>query len=244
MPTKTKKLGVTLIILGLVSIVGAGGLWLYNDSVEKSAASYSRDMAQTLLERIALGQAGQKSDADGADDAGKAGDANSADGADDAGKAGNTNNESNEGPGDDEPGLLDASDTGDSPRFVIVGDEAYIGVLSIPALNLSLPVNRDMSDAALKKTPCRYSGSIEKNTLVIAAHRISKHFGKIESLSAGDPVYIVDTDGLTRRYRVVGFETVDPSDSSHVAYSGYSLTLFTCTYGGKARVVTRCALDE
>jgi sortase (surface protein transpeptidase) len=34
--------------------------------------------------------------------------------------------------------------------------------------------------------------------------------------------------------------TVPPSSVYEVTHSEYDLTLFTCTYGGQARVVVRC----
>ena len=46
------------------------------------------------------------------------------------------------------------------PEITLNG-EVYLGLLSIPALELELPVCRDLTDGALKLSPCRYAGSVE-----------------------------------------------------------------------------------
>ena len=51
-----------------------------------------------------------------------------------------------------------------------VGGRDYIGVLSIPSLDLELPVLSRWSYPNLKVAPCRYSGSLYRNDLIICAH--------------------------------------------------------------------------
>jgi sortase A len=127
-------------------------------------------------------------------------------------------------------------------KTVWIDGASYIGIISIPLLDINLPVNQDWSYPALKKSPCRYSGSIHDNTLVVAAHNYDRHFGNIARLSTGDPVILLCAGGIERRYETVSVETVDPGDTDSVINSGYDLTLFTCTYGGQARTVVRCVL--
>jgi sortase A len=127
-------------------------------------------------------------------------------------------------------------------KVVSIDGAGYIGIISIPLLDINLPVNQDWSYPALKKSPCRYSGNIHDNTLVVAAHNYDRHFGNIARLSIGDPVILFCAGGIERRYETVSVETVDPGDTDSVINSGYDLTLFTCTYGGQARVVVRCVL--
>jgi len=122
-----------------------------------------------------------------------------------------------------------------------INGTAYIGVLSIPGLRLSLPVNSEWSYPALKRTPCRFSGDIESDTLVIAAHNYRQHFANISRLVPGESVKFTDADGAVHLYKVMLIEIVEPERTREVMYSGYDLTLFTCTYGGTARVVVRCA---
>ena len=53
---------------------------------------------------------------------------------------------------------------------VPVNGYACIGILSIPALELELPVLKDWSYGKLKKAPCLYYGSYYESDFVIAAH--------------------------------------------------------------------------
>ena len=52
-----------------------------------------------------------------------------------------------------------------------------IGVLSIPVLELELPVLTDWSYTKLKIAPCHYFGSYYEKDFVIAAHNYRSHFG-------------------------------------------------------------------
>ncbi|MCL2338074.1 MAG: sortase [Firmicutes bacterium] len=119
-------------------------------------------------------------------------------------------------------------------------DGSYIGVLSIPDLQLDLPVRREWSYPDLKLTPCRYAGAVEDNTLVIAAHNFKKHFGNISALKIGSPIKFTALNGSKYTYQVAKIETVRPTAVTEVVNSDYDLTLFTCTYGGKTRIVVRC----
>ena len=52
----------------------------------------------------------------------------------------------------------------------MVGDYEYIGVLDLPARNLSLPIMSDWDYERLKMAPCRQFGSAATDDLVIAGH--------------------------------------------------------------------------
>lgn len=119
-----------------------------------------------------------------------------------------------------------------------------IGCLSIPALELELPVLSEWDYARLKTAPCRYAGSVKTDDLVIAAHNYARHFGNLSSLKTGDEVDFTDMDGIVWTYEVVGFDILSPTDVEEMTFSNYDLTLFTCTYGGKSRAAVRCERAE
>ena len=52
----------------------------------------------------------------------------------------------------------------------------YIAVLYIPVLELELPVMDQWDYTRLTVAPCRYTGSIYSNDLVIAGHAYEPHF--------------------------------------------------------------------
>ena len=116
----------------------------------------------------------------------------------------------------------------------------YIGCLSIPKLELELPVMASWDYKRLKIAPCRYTGTINKGNLVLMAHNYSYHFGGLSKLSNGDMVYFTDVTGKLTRYQVVAQDILVPTAVEEMAASGFDLTLFTCTYGGKSRVTVYC----
>lgn len=122
---------------------------------------------------------------------------------------------------------------------VMIDDYVYIGYLSIPELDLELPVMAGWDYARLKIAPCRYSGSVKSDDLVLCAHNYARHFGNIKNLAQGSRVCFTDMDGGLSSYEVVSVEILEPADVEDMTDSGYDLTLFTCTYGGQNRVTVR-----
>ena len=123
---------------------------------------------------------------------------------------------------------------------VPAGKYESIGILSIPALELELPVLTDWSYEKLKKAPCHYYGSCYEPDFVIAAHNFPSHFGRLNQLQAGDLVLFTDVTGQVHSYEVVLLETLSPTATEAMITSGFDLSLYTCTPGGGSRVTVRC----
>ena len=115
-----------------------------------------------------------------------------------------------------------------------------VGILSIPALQLELPVLADWSYAKLKKAPCLYYGSCNESDFVIAAHNYDAHFGRLPQLQAGDAVVFIDVNGTAHCYTVALLETLPKEATLEMIASGFDLSLYTCTPGGGNRVTVRC----
>lgn len=115
----------------------------------------------------------------------------------------------------------------------------YIGVLSIPSLELELPVISQWDYPALKVAPCRYSGSLYQDNLIICAHNYASHFGKLKELQPGDIVLFTDMDEHVVTFQVVERETLNPMDAEGMEAGDWDLTLFTCTIDGQTRVTIR-----
>ena len=127
---------------------------------------------------------------------------------------------------------------------VEVDGNGYIGCLSLPALGLELPVQGSWSYPKLNISPCRYTGSLRGEDLVIMAHNYRSHFGKLSQLVMGDSVTFTDMTGKTTYYTVAAKNVVEPSDVEALTNGEYDLTLFTCTYGGAKRVAVYCDVTE
>lgn len=116
----------------------------------------------------------------------------------------------------------------------------YIGYLSIPALELNLPVMGSWDYKRLQIAPCRYYGSIGGEDLVLMAHNYASHFGRIDELQSGDSVCFTDMDGISTWYQVTLRDLLPPTAVEEMTSGGSDLTLFTCTYGGRSRVTVHC----
>ena len=204
-----RKAGVLFILVGLVALVIAGGLWLNNSLEDETAAKSSEIIAQAFLEKL-------------------------------------PNDSSHDTLHDNVPGDILPDDENTSHpvsdidmEHILIDGVKYIGIINIPRFDLNLPVRMNWSYEALKLTPCRYSGNITDNTLVISAHNYSAHFADIGRMRLGDTIIITDVNSFDHTYEVVVVFTVDPESVYEVTHSIYDLTLFTCTFGGQARVVVR-----
>lgn len=125
-------------------------------------------------------------------------------------------------------------------KETVIGGDLYIGYLSIPALELDLPILAGWNYDLLQKAPCRYTGSTKTDDLVLMAHNYDKHFGRISTLNMGDSLFFTDMDGIVTAYSVVGQDVLVPDAVEEMISGDFDLTLFTCTYGGKSRVTVYC----
>lgn len=126
----------------------------------------------------------------------------------------------------------------------LIDAREYIGILSIPALKLELPLLSEWDYPGLKISPCRYAGSAYLNNMVVAGHNYSRHFGKLKYLTQGDSITFTDFDGNIFRYQVSELEVLSPKLISEMVTGDWDLTLFTCTFGGKSRLAVRCVLVQ
>ena len=137
----------------------------------------------------------------------------------------------------------DVSDTPTKERQtaeIEIDSYDYIGYLSIPALELELPVMSSWDYQRLKVSPCRYSGNITDKNLVVIAHNYSGHFGNLDRLQFEDEVLFTDVTGAVTAYQVACVDVVPPSSAEEVVSGDFDLSLVTCTYGGKTRFVVYC----
>lgn len=195
--------GRILMLLGVVLLLGAAGLYGYNQMVDQRAGQESEAAVITLVEEIQA----------------------------------------------NEVEILEVPEEASEPdaamlKVAELDGAYYMGVLTIPTLEKILPVQSDWSEAKLKKSPCRYSGSVEDGELVIAGHNYKKHFSGLATLKQGDSIVFTDLEGNQMFYEVREIYTVAATDIEGMINSGYDLSLFTCNYGGKARVTVRCSRVE
>ena len=122
----------------------------------------------------------------------------------------------------------------------IIDGIGYVGVLKIPVLSLELPIISFWSAENAKIAPCRYSGSVYRNDLILCAHNYDNHFGKLNQLKAGDALEFTDMDGNAFFYNVIEAQVLEGTDVEKIQEGDWDMTLFTCTPGGKMRYSVRC----
>lgn len=132
----------------------------------------------------------------------------------------------------------------EEPAPLELDGRSYMGLITLPTLELQLPVQEEWSYPNLRVSPCRMAGSPATEDLVILAHNYRTHFGSLNRLEEGDEVSVTLTDGTTYVYQVNAKEVVPPTAVESVTSGEWPLTLFTCTLGGKTRLVVRCDLVE
>lgn len=198
---KEKRLsaGRVLVLLGVLLLLGAAGLYGYNQWVDYQAGVESEAAVLTLVEEIQSREVVIQEVP-----------------------------QAEEGPSEAQLKVAE------------LDGAYYMGVLTIPSLGKILPIQSDWSMSQLKRSPCRYSGSIAEGELVIAGHNYKKHFSGLATLKQGDSIVFTDLEGNQIFYEVREIYTVAATDIDGMVNSGYDLSLFTCNYGGKARVTVRC----
>ena len=123
---------------------------------------------------------------------------------------------------------------------VYVDELPCIGYLTIPKLELVLPILSTWDYDLLQVAPCRYYGSVTGNDLVLMAHNYQYHFGNISSLAVDDRLFFTDVNGITVEYKVMAQDVLSPYAVDEMISGDFDLTLFTCTYGGQSRITVYC----
>lgn len=132
-----------------------------------------------------------------------------------------------------------------SEEQTMKADENHcVGILSIPVLELELPVLTDWNYEKLKKAPCHYYGSCYEDNFVIMGHNYKAHFGRLSELIEKDLILFTDIAGQVHCYEVVLLETLPKTATEEMLTSGFDLSLYTCTPGGTNRVTVRCKAVE
>lgn len=131
-------------------------------------------------------------------------------------------------------------------NLCVIDDTSYIGILDIPALQLTLPVCAEFSYANLKKSPCIYQGNLTTNNMVIAGHNYERHFGQLKYLNQQDQIILHSINDVDRLYYVLDNTVYDKYAIDDLLKNDepnhWDLTLFTCTLGGENRYIIRCKL--
>ena len=230
-------LGIGCIILGICCLISSVGLIVYNQWEEERAQIASQIILQDIRENI------QEIIPD-----------NITDSVPESPPEEPVTQESIPEPTDTEALHPDESERDISPEITAeipkemltaqVNGYDCIGILSIPVLDLELPVLTDWNYTKLKIAPCHYFGSCYETDFVIAAHNYRSQFGRLPELQPKDLILFTDISGTTHCYEVILTETLPANATKEMIASGFDLSLYTCTSAGTGRITVRCQKVE
>ena len=120
---------------------------------------------------------------------------------------------------------------------------AMIGTIRVDSVGIRLPVLSQWSYSLLNVAPCRYSGSVPGEDMVVMGHNYKSHFTPLHYVSEGADVEFENVNGIIYRYRVAEIVVVHKSEKEALD-TAYPLTLFTCMPNGRDRLLVRCEAVE
>ena len=237
----SKKISLILMLSGLVLLLFACGLFIYNKVYDYTAGRRAQELLDDMM-------AGFEWDLPPIDEMSYA----SQDAAVSA-SAGDEGSE-NELPTVVRPLVIRerhnnaASDSDDEAAGYsgewVAPSYNVIGVVSIPKLGVRLPVISESSAELLNISCCRLSGTVDVKPvrLVIAGHNLNSHFGGLDTLQLGDEIAFTTVDGDTYYYSATEIAALHKSDGAEVlAVDGWDITLLTCKTDRTMRTMVRFA---
>lgn len=128
---------------------------------------------------------------------------------------------------------------------VTIGEYSYIGKLSLPSLDMELPVMAECTEENLALAPCVDTGTIEGKNLVIAGHRYRKLFSNLVKLQPGDKIYLTSAENRLYTYEVKSCTEIIPRKQDlYYGYDNWDIALYTCSASGENRYVVYGKLIE
>ena len=191
--------GICCIGLGICCLMASVGFIVHNNREEEKAQIFSKNILQAVQENIQDIKHKETDTTESLPDE-NIPDRNSPD--DEIPDRNSTEESLPEESNRDEYGEIPA----DIPQEMLTTQvDGYdcIGVLSIPVLELELPILTDWSYAKLKIAPCHYFGSYYETDFVIAAHNYQSHFGRLTEIQPKDLILFTDISGTVHCYEVV-----------------------------------------
>ena len=125
--------------------------------------------------------------------------------------------------------------------YLEIDGKKYMGIISIPDIDLELPVMYEWTDENSQNAPCRYSGSVKNSDLIIAAHNYTSFFKRLDELNSLDKIFFTECNGKIHTYEVVNTDLIggENVDGMKAGSDEWDLTLFTCTWSGWSRITVR-----
>lgn len=122
-------------------------------------------------------------------------------------------------------GLKEERSNNEMPSVSCEGQD-YAALLAVPRLSVKLPVRASWDKKAVKKVPCRFSGSVYDGTLVIGGTDAEGQFDFISRMDVGDEITVTDAKGARFSYTVSAVRHAKNADADTLIDGKSDLTLF------------------
>lgn len=216
-----KVRGWLCIILGVVMLAAAGSIYLIQEKQDQLAGKNSEILLEKMREEILYGYGPNVHPV----------------------TAPEPTAAPEPSPAPEKEVLPEESAAPEMPVMELYGYE-LMGILTAPSVEVELPILGDWNYELLQIAPCRYSGSIAGEDLILLGHNFKSHFDSLKNIAVDDPVEFLSADGELHKYTVAEIELLHKTDVDKLERDEYALTFFTCTRGGEHRLVIRCVPVE
>lgn len=124
-----------------------------------------------------------------------------------------------------------------------IDGESYVALLEMDMYKFKMPVRSVWDEKAVEAVPCRYSGSIYNNSLVIAATDAEGQMDFVNSVNTGDRLTVTDMRGEQFSYKVVKVENSNTATDEELNTDEFDLTIFVEYSGPTDYLFIRCDSD-
>lgn len=127
------------------------------------------------------------------------------------------------------------------PMYIVDG-EGFIGTVEIPVYHTFLPVCGSWSKTKVNQYPCRYTGTVYGDCLVLGGSDSEGQFDFMKLITKGDLVSFTDMTGMRYTYAVEDIERTKDVSAENLSVGEYTLVLFAKNTYSLDYTVVRCVL--
>ena len=102
----------------------------------------------------------------------------------------------------------------------------FVGIIEVPQFGTRLPIYGKWERSQVTKYPCRYTGSVYSDVLVIGGSDNEGQLDFVKEISNDDSVYITDTTGIRYKYTVYDINRTKDVSAEYLTKSDARLVLF------------------
>ncbi len=125
-----------------------------------------------------------------------------------------------------------------------ISKESFIGIIEAPAYGTALPVCAEWDSSQVSKYPCRYTGSIYSDMLIIGGSDNEGQLDFIDEISNYDEVTFTDVSGMRYTYTVTDIRKTKDVTTENLTSKDADLVLFARNTYSLDYTVIRCKLDK